>query len=103
MNEYLITDALTGRQTWTAGATLADALRGHGNARRAEIARTSAGWAGRFKPLPASAQCWHDNDGDIMRAGIGESYIRGLSSAVCRPVATHWPDCAANADPVPTL
>ena len=86
MQEYLITDALTGRQTWTAGATLAQALRSHENARRAESRAATPRWACHYPHLPWTAPCWHDNDGDIMRAGIGESYIRGLSSAVCRPV-----------------
>ena len=81
MKYYLITDLMTGAATWTPGETLAEALVAHENARRAG----GADPMGReLPPLAPGVQCWHDHDGPVLRAGIGESAIRGLNSRVVR-------------------
>ena len=82
MNEYLITNALTGDRAWWPGETLEAALFAAETARRAALKLPTWYLTARH------ARCWTDHDGGTRLAGIGDSYIRGLSSAVCRRVVT---------------
>ena len=74
MTEFLITNGWTGEHTWTAGASLSEALGAHENARRAAAGEVllSRGW-----------KIGSDHQGYIS-AWLGESYCRGLRCNVVR-------------------
>jgi hypothetical protein len=75
MTQYLITNARTLAETWTAATTGAQALVAHETARRA---------ADGDAPLPRNCRVSHHGDGGIVSMSIGDSFIRGRVENVVR-------------------
>jgi len=83
MQEYLITDLLTQRRTWTRGTTVVDAIIRHENALREAPDRTFPRPA---QLLPSTARASHYSVGRSYDVHLGDSGCFGRATDVCRQV-----------------